>query len=62
MEGKQRCMIAGGEGKEENILSVNLVAASMIACSVLSISVRTGSPVLAGNLFKPETHQLQCIS
>lgn len=60
--GKAKVYDCWGWRKEENILSVNLVAVSMIACSVLSISFRSGSPVLAVNLFKPQTHQLQCIS
>lgn len=59
---QQRCVIAGGEEKEENVFYVNLVAASMIACSVLPSSVRSCSLILAGNSDKPETDPRGCTS
>lgn len=47
---QQRCVIAGGGKKREaNVFSVSLVAASMITCSVLLGSLRSCSPILAGN-------------
>jgi len=59
---QQRYVIAGGEKEEENIFYVNLVAASMIACSVLHSSVRSCSLILAENSGKAETNPLGCIS
>lgn len=57
-----RCGIAGGEEKEENIFYVNLVAASMITCSVLHSSGRSCSLIFAENSDKVETNPLGCIA